>query len=140
MGVFFYIGKAFQMRKESDFLIVNGVKFPCPAPGMEIIHSQTVNAGRNANNAVIGQKVGRRLWKINNLQWNGLDADTWKKMKKALEPFYVPVTFTTDENERITITMYPSDTNGQPLFLQDDNVHYRNYRTCKFNLIDCGWE
>lgn len=128
------------MRKESDFLIVNGVKFPCPAPGMEIIHSQTVNAGRNANNAVIGQKVGRRLWKINNLQWNGLDADTWKKMKKALEPFYVPVTFTTDENERITITMYPSDTNGQPLFLQDDNVHYRNYRTCKFNLIDCGWE
>ena len=128
------------MRKESDFLIVNGVKFPCPAPGMEIIHSQTVNAGRNANNAVIGQKVGRRLWKINNLQWNGLDADTWKKMKKALEPFYVPVTFTTDENEIITITMYPSDTNGQPLFLQDDNVHYRNYRTCKFNLIDCGWE
>lgn len=128
------------MRKESDFLIVNGVKFPCPAPGMEIIHSQTVNAGRNANNAVIGQKVGRRLWKINNLQWNGLDADTWKKMKKALEPFYVPVTFTTDENERITITMYPSDTNGQPLFLQNDNVHYRNYRTCKFNLIDCGWE
>ena len=74
------------------------------------------------------------------MQWNGLDADTWKKMKKALEPFYVPVTFTTDENERITITMYPSDTNGQPLFLQDDNVHYRNYRTCKFNLIDCGWE
>lgn len=128
------------MARESNFLIVNGVKFPCPAPGMEIIHSQTVDAGRNANNAIVGQKVGRKLWKINNLQWNGLDSDTWKMMKKALEPFYVPVTFTTDENERITITMYPSDTNGQPLFLQDDNVHYKNFRTCKFNLIDTGWE
>lgn len=128
------------MRNESDFLIVNGVKFPCPKDGLQIVHSQTVDAGRNANNAVVGQKVGRRLWKLNNLQWVGLDADTWKKMKKALEPFYVPVTFTTDENERITITMYPSDTNGQPLFLQDDNVHYKNFRTCKFNLIDCGWE
>ena len=126
------------MKRESDFLIVNGVKFPCPAPGMEIVHSQNVDAGRNANGAVIGQLVGRRLWKINNLQWGGLDADTWAEMKKALEPFFVEVTFTGDDNERHTIMMYPSDTTGKPLFL--DGIFYKNYETCKFNLIDCGWD
>ena len=121
-----------------NFLIINGYEFPCPAPGMQIVHSQTVDTGRNANNAVVGQKVGRKLWKINNLQWNGLDAKTWKAMKDALAPFYVLVTFTGDDNERHTIHMYPSDTTGQPLFL--DGYNYKNYETFKFNLIDCGWD
>ena len=116
-----------------NFLIINGYEFPCPAPGMQIVHSQTVDTGRNANNAVVGQKVGRKLWKINNLQWNGLDAKTWKAMKDALAPFYVLVTFTGDDNERHTIHMYPSDTTGQPLFL--DGYNYKNYETCKFNSV-----
>ena len=126
------------MQRASDFLIVNGVKFPCPAYGMEIVHSQTVNAGRNANNAVVGQKVGRKLWKLNNLQWNGLDAKTWAEMKEALEPFFVLVTFTGDDNKRHTIHMYPGDTTGQPLFV--NGIFYKQFRTCKFSLIDCGWE
>lgn len=125
------------MRKTSQFLIVNGVEFPCPAPGLEITHSQNVDAGRNANGAVIGQLVGRKMWKLNNLQWNGLDAETWAMMKKAIEPFFVKVTFTGDDNERHTVTMYPGDTTGKPLFLND--IFYKNFETCKFNLIDCGW-
>ena len=126
------------MANASDFLIINGVKFPCPADGLQIVHSQTVDAGRNASNALVGQLVGRKLWKINNLQWNGLDAKTWAMMKEALEPFYVSVTFTGDDNQRHTVTMYPSDTTGQPLSL--NGIFYKNYRTCKFNLIDCGWD
>lgn len=126
------------MTRESDFIIVNGVKFPPPAPGMEIVHSQNVDAGRNANGAVIGQMVGRKAWKINNLEWHGLDATTWAEMKSALEPFYVKVTFTGDDNQRHTITMYPGDTTGKPLFL--DGIFYKNYETCKFNLVDCLWE
>ena len=125
------------MKRESDFLIVNGVKFPSPAPGMEIVYSAVYDAGRNANGGLIGQEVGRKLWKINNLKWNGLDAETWAEMKKALEPFFVSVTFTGDDNERHTVTMYPSDTTVEPLFL--NGVQYKNYVTCKFNLIDCGW-
>lgn len=125
------------ITRESDFLIVNGVKFPCPAPGMEIIRSQNVDSGRNANGAVVGQLVGRKMWKINNLCWNGIDAETWKTMQEALEPFFVPVTFTGDDNERHTVTMYPGDTTGKPLLLS--GISYKNYETCKFNLIDCGW-
>ena len=126
------------MKNASDFLIVNGVKFPCPMHGLQIIHSQTVNAGRNADDAVVGQKIGRKLWKINNLQWNGLDAQTWAEMKAAIEPFYVLVTFTGDDNKRHTIHMYTGDSTSQPLFV--DDIFYEKYETCKFNLIDCRWE
>jgi hypothetical protein len=122
----------------SDFLIVNNVLFPAPMRGLQIVQSQGVDSGRNANNEVVAQLVGRKLWKLNNLQWKGLDADTWKMMKTAIEPFFVPVTFTGDDNKRHTIYMYPGDTTGQPLFL--DDIFYRNYETCKFNLIDCGWD
>lgn len=122
----------------SDFLIINNVKFPSPAPGMQIVRSQNVDSGRNTNAAVVGQVVGRKIWKINNLKWNGLDAETWAKMQKALEPFFVKVTFTGDDNQRHTLTMYPGDTTGQPLFL--DDIFYKNYETCSFNLIDCGWD
>lgn len=125
------------IAKPRDFLIVNGVSFPVPAPGMEIISTQNVDAGRNANGAVVGQLVGRRLWKINNLQFNGIDADTWATIKKALEPFFVPVTFTGDDNQRHTVTMYPSDTTGQPLHI--NGLSYDRFLSCKFNLIDCGW-
>lgn len=124
------------IKRASNFLIVNGVKFPPPATGMEIVRSQNVDSGRNVNGTVVGAKVGRKIWKINNLQWNGLDAQTWKEMQDALEPFYVPVTFTGDDNKRHTVTMYPGDTTGKPLFL--DGVSYKNYEECKFNLIDCG--
>ena len=126
------------MKRASDFLIINGIKVPCPAPGLEIIYSQTVDSGRNADNAVVGQRVGRGLWKLNNLHWNALDADTWAELKKALDDFFVLVTFTGDDNKRHTITMYPSDITSEPLFL--NGVYYKNYVTCKFNLIDCGWE
>ena len=126
------------MENASDFLIINGVKFPSPEYGLEIVHSQTVDAGRNADNAVVGQKVGRKLWKINNLQWKILDAQTWAEMKAALEPFYVLVTFTGDDNKRHTIHMYPGDTSGKPLYL--DGIFYNTFETCKFNLVDCGWE
>lgn len=126
------------IARASDFIIVNGVRFPPPAPGMEIVHSQNVDAGRNSNMAVVGQKVGRKAWKISNLEWHGLDAQTWAEMKSALEPFYVPVTFTGDDNKRHTITMYPGNSTGKPLFL--DGIFYKNFETCKFNLIDCLWE
>ena len=123
----------------NDFIIVNGVKFPAPDAGFEIIHSQTVDAGANSNNSIVGQTVGRKFWKINNLQWSNLDAETWAMMKEALAPFFVLVTFTGDDNKRHTIHMYPGDTSGKPL-PGLDGVFYRRYEVCKFNLVDCRWE
>lgn len=123
----------------SSLLIVNGVEFPCPRYGLEIIKAQAVNAGRNVYNEVIGQLVGRRIYKLNNLEWVGLSAEQWAVMSAALDDFYVPVTFTDDTGERTTVTMYPSDMTVKPLFVDEDN-NYTMLESVKFNLIDCGWE
>lgn len=129
------------MKNGHDFLIVNGVKFPPPDKGFEILSAQSVDAGANANNAIVGQKVGRRYWTINGLQWSNLDAESWAEMKSALEPFYVLVTFTGDDNKRHTIHMYPGDTSGKPLSIDRFNeLFYEEFEICKFNLIDCRWE
>ena len=125
----------------SSFLVVNGVEFPCPRVGFSYIISTTVNAGRNANNAVIGQKIGRDLYKLNNLEWAMLDAETWKNMLAAIEPFYVPVTFEDYRpGEPITITMYPGDREAKPIFADPQTHVVTKYENCKFNLIDCGLE
>lgn len=120
-----------------DFLIINGVQMPIPAPGMTIDSAIGVNAGRNADNQVVGQVVGRRQWKINNLAWHGLTEEQINMIMAALEPFYVPVTFRDVTGTVRTITMYPGDTSGKPLALT--NLRYNLMEDFHLNLIDCGW-
>ena len=76
----------------SAFLNVNGVDWPTPMHGFQYIISTTVNNGRNANNGVIGQVVGRNLIKLDAMQWNGLTPETWQRMMNSLNPFFVKVT------------------------------------------------
>jgi hypothetical protein len=118
------------------YLVVNGVQLPPPVRGLEIVRSQLVNSGRNTNGTVVAQKIGRKLYKLNNLSWKCLTADQWKTIQDALEPFFVNVSFYDDSNELVTIKMYPGDTNAKPYWL--GNVGYDMYEECKFNLIDCG--
>jgi len=125
---------------QSAFLRVNGMDFPPPRRGFQYIISTTVNAGRNANNAVIGQKVGRDLFKLDAMEWVGLPAATWQAMLRAVEPFYVPVTFEDYRTgEPITIIMYPGDRTASPLWLDHDSHKIIQYENCKFNLVDAGW-
>ena len=123
----------------SSFLNVNGYDFPCPKVGFQYIISSTVNAGRNANNAVIGQRVGRDLYKFNSMSWSMLEPETWQMMLRAVEDFYIPVTFEDYRTgQPITVIMYPSDRNGEPLHVDDLTYQVETYRSCKFNLIDAG--
>lgn len=125
------------ITRPHDLIKINGVALPPPTRSFEIISTQAVDAGRNTNGAVIGQLVGRRMWKLNNIQWNGLDADTWATITALLEPFYVDVEFTGTDGQRHTIKMYPSDISAKPFQL--NGVSYKIYEVCKFNLIDCGY-
>lgn len=121
---------------KSNLILINGSPLPPPARGMEIVTSITVDAGRNASNEVVGQQIGRKLWKINNLQWNGLSADAWAYIKGLLAPFFVKVTFTGDDKKRHTVTMYTGDATGTPYSIS--GTSYEMYESCKVNLIDCG--
>lgn len=127
------------MRRISNVIIINGISVPAPDEGYTISESTYGDFARNTKNQVIGQVVGRPLWKIENLQWSRLKPSEWAQIKEALSPFFVRVTFTTDENERKTLTMYPSDRAANPARYVDE-WGYEYLKTCKFNLIDCGWD
>lgn len=123
----------------SSFLNINGLDLPSPKYGFTYTISTVVNSGRNTDGAVIGQRVGRDLYKLDNLSWVGLPVEKRREILRALEPFYVNVTF---EDYRtggpITITMYPSDRKGKPLFASQSTHLVTDDETFSFNLIDCG--
>lgn len=123
-------------RKHTDLIIINGLAVPAPDAGYTIIETTNVDAGRNANGVVVGQVVGPNIWKINNLSWSNLTPQQWRDLKNALKPFFVPVTFTNDYNERMTLIMYPGDREAMPYHVE--NLSYQTFMDCKFNLIDTG--
>lgn len=122
--------------ENENFLIINNVKMPIPKYGITFDWGVGVNAGRNANNEFVGQKVGRRIWKLNNLAWSGLSESEVKTIIDALQPFEVPVTFRDPSGVVRTYTMYPGDGSGKPLAVQ--NMQYTMIEDLHFNLIDCG--
>ena len=124
----------------SSFLNINGYDMPCPQYGFEYVLSDAVDSGRNLNAAVVGQKVGRTLYKFQNLQWVGLYPDQRMMIMKAIEPFFVKCTFEDIRSGRIiTLDMYVSDRTIKPLFVDRDTHKITRDETLSFNLIDCGW-
>ena len=91
----------------SAFLIVNGMPFPTPKRGFKITVLTNVDSGVNAFGAVVGQVIGRNQYKLDSMQWDGLDAAVWEGMLKALEPYYIPVTFEDPQTRKQrTVIMY----------------------------------
>lgn len=124
----------------SAFLNVNGYDYPCPRYGFQYVISTMVDAGRNVNGAVVGQKIGRDQYKLDSLQWVGLKPDQRMMILQSLEPFYVPVTFEDYRTgQPITIYMYPGDRTGKPLFADKYTHMVTQDEVLSFNLIDAGW-
>ena len=69
-------------------------------------------------------------------EYQSFTAQQWATMQAALDPFFVEVDFTGDDNQRHHLLMYPGDTTGKPYYL--NGVQYDMYENCKFNLIDTG--
>lgn len=121
------------------FLNVNGYDYPCPRYGFQYIISTVVDAGRNANGAVVGQRIGRDLYKLDQLQWACLEPEQRMMILKSLEPFYVPVTFEDYRTgQPTTIIMYPGDRTGKPLFVDQITHMVTKDESLAFNLIDAG--
>lgn len=121
------------------FLEVNGIQLPCPSTGLEIILSDAVNSGRNANAEVIAEKVGKTNLKYNNLRWAWLTKDEWHLICSVFSEFFVvakvwnPLT-----NGFESLKMYPGDRTAEVYWLEPDGVTPKNFRDCKVNIIDCG--
>ena len=121
------------------FLEVNGIELPCPSVGLEIILSDAVNSGRNANAEVIAEKVGKTNIKYNNLQWMWLTRDEWHLICSVFSEFFVVAkVWNPVANDFVNIKMYPGDRTAQVYWLEEDGVTPKNFTQCKVNIIDCG--
>lgn len=120
------------------YLAINGYELPPPKRGVRLTVTTVVDAGRNANGSVVGQRVGRDQYKIDSLEWSWLTADQWAQILSVLSHFFVYVTFTDSvSNSLKTIKMYCGDRTAEPYWV-DENGKPTHYRNCKVNLIDCG--
>lgn len=123
----------------SSYISINGVELPSPKRGVTPTIATVISEGRNANAAVVGQKVGRDQYKLDNLVWPWLSANQWSKILKLLDNFQVDVTFTDPKTkQRITLLMYCGNRTANPYYL-DSSGNPTYYRDCKVNLIDMGY-
>ncbi len=120
------------------YIAINGYELPPCKRGVKVIVTTIVNSGRDANGAVVGQRVGRDQYKIDGLEWAWLTAEQWESILKAVSNFFFYVTFVDPvTNSRKTIKMYCGDRTGEPYWV-DKNGKPTHYRDCKVNLIDTG--
>lgn len=122
-----------------SYILLNGHRIPQPKRGVTPTIITIVSEGRNANGAVVGQRVGRDQYKIDGLEWPWLTAAEWSSILEKLNNFQVNVTFTDPvKKEKVTIRMYCGDRTAEPYWL-DSNGNPTYYRNCKVNLIDMGY-
>lgn len=120
------------------FIYVNGVEFPYPARGCNIIVTTPVDSTRNAKAEVVAQRIGRDQYKINALVWPMLTAEQTEFILKAFSNFFATVTFPDPvTGEFISLKMYPGDRTVEPYWVDDDGKPTK-YVSVKFNIIDCG--
>lgn len=121
------------------FIRINGHAYPAPDHGLEFIDTTVVNSSRNTNAVVVGQVVGRRQQKINNLVWHRLPADVWSQILLEFEGFYFMCTYPDMVHNRWTTRkMYPGDRSAKPNHVDPETGLPDEYKMCKVNIIDVG--
>lgn len=121
-----------------SYLAINGQALPPPKRGVHVIVTTVVDAGRDANGAVVGQRIGRDQYKIDGLEWSWLTAAEWNRILNLMSSFYFNVTFNDPVSGRLkTLKMYCGDRTAEPYWV-DGNGKPTHYKNCKVNLIDTG--
>lgn len=120
------------------YISINGYDLPPCKRGVKVTVTTVVNSGRDANGAVVGQRIGRDQYKIDALEWPYLTAEQWQTILTIISNFFFYVTFNDPvTNERKTVKMYCGDRTAEPYWV-DGNGTPTHYINCKVNLIDCG--
>lgn len=120
-------------------ITVNGQSFPTPIRGLTEVVSTNVNNGRNANGEMTGERVGRDIYKLDNVEWRWLTKAQWQSMLQAVKNFTFQLMFPDVVNGGfVTLTCYVGDRHCEPYYI-NSNGDFTFYRSCKMNFIDCGY-
>ena len=123
---------------QASYIWINGEAVPFPTRGVTPTVTTVVDSGRNTNAVVVGQRIGRDQFKIDNLEWAWLTAEQWKRILQLVSGFFFDLTFWNPvTNSKKTIRAYCGDRTATPYWV-DENGKPTHYRDCKVNLIDTG--
>ncbi len=121
-------------------LEINDVPVPVPIRGLTEVVSTNVNSGRNAEGELVGEKVGRDIYKLDNMEWRWLTKDQWAQILQLVGNFKFKAKFpdvTQGEGRFCTHLCYCGDRHAEPYYI-NSNGDFTFYRSCKMNIIDCG--
>ena len=119
-------------------LRINNTDVPTPIRGLNEIVSTNVNSGRNANGELVGEKVGRDIYKLDSLEWRWLTKAEWQAILQLVKDFKFTATFPDVVNGGFcTHLCYCGDRSAEPYYI-DSSGDFTRYRACKMNVIDCG--
>ena len=124
----------------STLFWINDYAVPAPARGLTYTMSTNVNAGRNANGEMIGQRVGRDLFKFDNVVWPWMTEQEWGSILDLTKDFYFRVRFQ-DPMTKVMgqIWCYCGDRTAEPYWMSHEYNRVLYFRNCKCNIIDAGW-
>ena len=121
-------------------IVINGKSFPTPIRGLTEVVSTNVNNGRNALGEMIGERVGRDIYKLDNVEWRWLTKSQWQELLQAVSGFKFHMQFPDVVNGGFTTHLcYVGDRTCEPYYINSSG-DYTFLRSCKMNFIDCGVE
>lgn len=113
---------------------------PTPVRGLTETISTNVDDGRNALGEMVGERVGRDIYKLDNVEWRWLTKEQWAEILQAVSNFKFQATIPDarkGKNKFCTHTFYCGDRTCEPYYITA-NGDFQFYKTCKMNIIDCG--
>lgn len=118
-------------------LTINGTAVPTPVRGLTEEVSTNVNSGRAASGELVGEKVGRDIYKLN-MEWHGLTRAQWNQICSLVGDFKFTATFPDMVNGGFcTHLCYCGNRSAEPYYINGSG-DFTFYKTCKMNIIDCG--
>ena len=121
-------------------ITINGHSLPCPIRGLKVVVSTNVNSGRNALGEMVGEKVGRDIYKLDAVEWRWLTKAQWQTILSYVDgndfkfqcifPDVVHGGFCEHK-------CYCGDRSAEPYYINSSG-DFTFYRSCTMNIIDCG--
>lgn len=102
---------------------------------------QLVQSQRNTKGVVVAKVIGRRLVKLNNLEWPHMTRSEFEWLQRQVAKFYCDVYYyDSRKGNYITRQFYWGDLSAEPWKFDRSSgiLKPSEYINVKVNLIDCG--
>lgn len=129
------------MTVPNGFIQINELVVPYPATGIKMQRQQFVDSARNALGQVVAQKINRRIFKLDSLQWKHLTAEQWREILVEIEKFEGQLTLWDNLSGTFkTYRVYWGDASEEIWKIDKTTGEVLEYINCKCNIIDMGYD